>query len=284
MMARDFALCFLVLLSACGRQQVAAPPLPAGCRMATAADLPQLQIYVDVRDTFEAVDPARAAISGEPSSATIDPAYIWGDARFRLSQDGQRGHRECLAVGWKVVPVGPNPASSTDFTNGRLPSGIAVVPKDGPTSYEVYPMVRAVDDRATERNEYFRIELTDAAGDTIWGRAEPDRDERGILRNSNPKAAVFTIHDTERDCARAGDGSGFKLSVEASGKTYRLVIQQPKTLDQCAYVAWRYLDDNIPTDHHNVDMALQGGRLFPLRRGIRGAWRIPAMVRPWHPG
>ena len=75
-------------------------------------------------------------------------------------------------------------------------------------------------------------------------------------------AAVFTVHDTERDCARPGEGSGYTLAVHEDGGTYRLVIEQPKSLRQCAYVAWRYLDDTLPNDHPDAEFFLQGMAYF----------------------
>ncbi|HYC94429.1 MAG TPA: hypothetical protein VEB39_01895 [Sphingomicrobium sp.] len=259
---RPMALCLLPwTLGSCYSDEAARPSIPVGCRMITAADLPRLQIYLTSRDMAEAVDRQRSAVTGEPASGVDDPAYDGSIAGIRLSQDQRRGHLECLAVGWKVVPVGPNPASGADFEGGQLPSGIAIVPKDGPDSYEVYIKARAIDDHATEPNEHFRVELTDASGATIWGRAGPDDDEHGILRDKNPKAAVFTIHDTERDCARPGAGSGYTLSVRERGGTYRLVIEQPEKLRQCAYVAWRYLDDTLPDQHSDAHF-LQGMAYF----------------------
>ena len=262
-MLRLLALCSLLwTLGSCSSDEVTRPPLPSGCRMITAADLPSLQIYVTSRDIAEAVSPQRSAVTGEPSSAVNDPEYDESSAGFRLSQDERRGHRECLAVGWKVVPVGPDPASAADFQDGQLPSGIAIVPKDGPDSYEVYIKARAMDDHATEPNEHFHVELTDASGAAIWGRAKPDYDEHGVLRNENPKAAVFTIHDTERDCTKPGEGSGYTLSVHEDGGTYRLVIEQPKSLRQCAYIVWRYIDDTLSSDHHDVETVLKGVAYF----------------------
>ena len=175
-------------------------------------------------------------------------------------QDEQHGGRECLAVGWKAVPVGPDPVSAADFAGGRLPSGIAVLPKHGRD--EVYISAQAMDDRVTEPNERFRIELTDAQGEMIWGRAEPDRNEHGFLVDENPKAVVYTIHDTERDCAKPGEGSGYTLSVQERGGTYRLVIEQPERLRQCAYVAWKYLDDTLLNDHADVPNVLKGVAYF----------------------
>lgn len=263
LMLRQFALWpLLLVLGSCNSDDAARPSIPIGCRMITAKDLPNLQIYVTSRDMTEAVTLQRSEITEEPASKVVDSAYDRSSAGFRLSQDERRGHRECLAVGWKVVPVGPDPASAADFEGGQLPSGTAIVPKDGPNSYEVYIAARATDDHATEPNEHFRVELTDASGATIWGRAEPDYDGHGSLIDKNPRAALFTIHDTERDCARPGAGSGFTLSVRERGGTYRLVIEQPESLRQCAYVAWRYLDDTLPDQHSDAEEFLQGMAYF----------------------
>jgi hypothetical protein len=230
--------------------------------MARAADLRQIQIYSDDRDVREAVDPQRSAITGEPSARPEYPEYDPARPEFRLSQAGESGHRECLAFGWKVVPLGRNPASASDFEGGRLPSGIVVVPKDGPASYETYLPIRVVDDRITERNEHFRIELLDKSGMTIWGAGEPNHDLHGFLVTINPSAAVYTIHDTERDCATPGAGSGYTVSVQALRDTYRLVIEEPEHPQQCAYVGWRYIDDTLPDPHPDAETFLQGMAYF----------------------
>lgn len=132
-MARLLAFCLIAAtLASCGPARTGHASLPAGCRMGTAADLRQIQIYADERDVFEAVDPKRAAVTQEPTAASDDPSVDTTNPQFRLSQDDDLGHRNCLAFGWKVVPVGRTPAAAPDFEGKALPSGIAVVPKDGP--------------------------------------------------------------------------------------------------------------------------------------------------------
>jgi len=120
-----------------------------------------------------------------------------------------------------------------------------------------------VDDRLTEPNEQFRIELTDSSGRTFWGAAEPNRSRFGFVAE-NPTAAVFTIHDTERDCATPGAGSGYTLSTQVKGNSYWLVVEEPEHPQQCAYVAWRYIDDNLPDPepHHDADWGPQGLAYF----------------------
>src|ERR1700754_4169482 len=115
-MVRTLAsLLIIVALASCGAGRNAQSSLPAGCRMGGAADLRQILIYADGRDLGEAVDPKRAAVTGEPVASDDYPS---GDAtrpQFRLSQDEKLGGRECLAFGWRVVPMGAHPAAASDF-------------------------------------------------------------------------------------------------------------------------------------------------------------------------
>ena len=249
---------FLLTLGGCDSTEATGPHFAPDCPMITAADLPRLHIYVDRWDLYEAVDPSRAAVTGEPSSTLDDPDFNWSFSELRLTQARYKDN-ECMSVAWKVVPVGPNPASGADFAGGRLPSGMATVSKYYPD--EVYIRAQAIDDRLTERNEQFRIELMDRNGTTMWGQSEPEITSHG-QRTENPNAVLYTIHDTERDCQKPGAGSGFKLSIEESGGTYRLVIEQPRSLEQCAYVAWNYLDDTLTDDHDDADHVLKGVAYF----------------------
>lgn len=236
--------------------------LPTGCRMATSADLPQLQISVRDRDVKEASDPRRSEATGDPAAKPGEPEYDSTIPSFRISQDTKLGLKQCLAVGWQVVPVGPGPVSAADFEGGQLPRGIAVIPKEGRSDGMIYLRAPTIDDHITEANEQFRIELTGDGGAPIWGQAEPAVDEHGRFQDINPNAVVYTLHDIERDCARPGAGSDYKLSIKHLGGRYKLVIDQPEGARQCAYIAWRYLDDTVPSDHPDGDFVLQGAAYF----------------------
>lgn len=215
---------------------LAAAAAPA-CPVATADDLRRIRIDRIQDDAYEQAAPAvsrRYGLSGAD-------AFI---VRFSWKQPS--GH--CVRLLWRAVPFGSNPASPRDF-EGRSAGSITLAATSDP--YDAGAprpelVIVAPDDRLTESNETFRLELRDAAGRIIWGDISPRPEINGGLvlwhnRDRDPQGLIFTIHDIPRQCDVPLRGSGYTARLAGRRAAIGLVLARPadRPILRCADVPWR---------------------------------------------